>query len=142
MGEVCGIAVDALPSLRWTPSRIPIRDALVVFVPEGAEPPPLPYSSGESRWYPVQGGLRLAIPYEGQPLKDSPFQVEERLWDHSTCDYCSKIIPAMTLCYVTESGIYVGLCVNCYATLVGTRVGPMRSLIWQIKRLVGSDDAA
>lgn len=124
------------------PSRIPIRDALVVFVAEGGDPPPLPYESGESRWYLVQGGLRLAIPYDGRPIKDSRFQIEKGLWDHSTCDCCSNRIPAMTLCYVTEHGTYVELCVDCYETLVGAKVGPMRSLIWRIKRLVGSDDAA
>lgn len=142
MIDVCGIALDKLPSLKWMPSRIPIRHALVAFVAEGAEPPPLPYASGESRWYPVPGGHRLAIPYDGQSLKDSPFHVEKGLWDHSTCDYCSKRIAAMTLCYVTERGTYVGLCVDCYGTLVGSKVGPVRSLIWRIKQLVGSDDAA
>lgn len=142
MADIRGIPLDKLPFLNWMPSRIPIRDALVAFVAEGVEPPPLPYESGESRWYPVQGGHRLAIPYDGQPLKDSPFQVEEGLWDHSTCDRCSNRIAAMTLCYVTERGTYVGLCVDCYEMLVGTKVGPMRFLIWRIKRLVGSDDAA
>ena len=48
----------------------------------------------------------------------------------------------MTLCYVTESGTYLELCVDCYGTLVGTRVGLRRSLVWRMKRLAGSDDAA
>lgn len=142
MADISGIPLDKLPSLNWMPSRIPIRDALVAFVADGVEPPQLPYESGERRWYPVQGGLRLAIPYDGQPIKDSPFQIEKGLWDHSTCDCCSNRIEAMTLCYITERGTYVGLCVDCYETLVGTKVSPMRSLIWRIKRLVGSDDAA
>jgi hypothetical protein len=142
MVEVCGIALEMLPSLNWMPSRIPIRDALVVFVAEGADPPPLPYESSESRWYPVQGGHRLAIPYDGQPLKESAFQLQEKLWDHTTCDRCVRHIPAMTLCYVTESGTYIGLCFDCYETLVARKVGPMRSMIWRMKRLLGNDDAA
>src|SRR5690349_5323016 len=127
MVEVCGIPEEALPSLRWMPSRIPVRDALVVFVPDGVAPPAQPYESSESRWYPVQGGHRLAIPYDGQQLKESAFQLQEKLWDHTTCDWCVNRIPAMTLCYVTESGAYIGLCVNCYATLVGKKVGPLRA---------------
>src|SRR5215471_13950102 len=100
MTEVCGIAFESLPSLAWMPSRIPIRDALVAFVANGDEPPPLPYPSSESRWYPVQGGHRLAIPYDGKPFNSDAFQLEEKLWDHTTCDNCVKRIPAMTLCYV------------------------------------------
>ena len=142
MIDICGVPIEKLPSLKWMPSRIPIRDAAVVFVAEGAMPPPLPYESGESRWYPVQGGHRLAIPYDGQPLEGSLFDVQKKLWDHTTCDYCSRRIPAMTLCYVTESGTYLELCVDCYGALVGTRVGLRRSLVWRMKMLIGSDDAA
>src|SRR5262249_1545060 len=104
MVEVRGVAIESLPSLSCIPSPIPIRDALVAFVPEGAAPPAMPYESGESRWYPVDGGHRLAIPYDGQPLSESVFQVQKKLWDHTTCDRCAKHIPAMTLCYVTERG--------------------------------------
>jgi hypothetical protein len=142
MVEVCGVSVETLPSLDWMPSRIPVRDALVVFVADGTAPPPQPYASSESRWYPVEGGHRLAIPYDGQPLKDSAFQLQEKLWDHTTCDRCVKRISAMTLCYVTGSGTYIGLCVDCYEMLVGRKVGLLRSLIWRMTRLFGSEDAA
>ena len=37
---------------------------------------------------------------------------------------------------------YVGLCVDCYKTLVVSKVGPVRSVIWRIKRLMGNEDAA
>lgn len=142
MVEVRGIPVETLPSLGWMPSRIPVRDALVVFVADGTAPPPQPFASSESRWFPVDGGHRLAIPYDGQRYEDSGFQLHEKLWDHTTCDRCVKRIPAMTLCYVTKSGTYIDLCVDCYKVLVGRRVGLLRSLIWRMKRLFGSEDAA
>jgi hypothetical protein len=140
--EVRGIPLETLPSLDWMPSRIPVRDALVVFVAEGTAPPPQPYECSESRWYPVQGGHRLAIPYDGQPIGDSAFKLQEKLWDHTTCDRCMQRIAAMTLCYVTESSPYVDLCVDCYEMLVARKVGLLRSSIWRIKRLFGSEEAA
>jgi hypothetical protein len=142
MVEVCGYPEESLPSLRWMPSRIPVRDALVAFVPEGTDPPPMPYSSSESRWYPIEGGVRLAIPYDGQAFSGAAFQRHEKFWDHSTCDRCSTRISAMTLCYVTEHDTYVGLCVKCYGSLVASKLGTTRALLWRLKQLVGFEDPA
>lgn len=142
MSEVCGYQHEELPSLGWMPSRIPVRDALVAFVAENAPPPELPYESGESRWFPVSGGLRLAIPYDGQSFDPSIFHVEKGLWDHTTCANCSVRVASMTLCYVTERGNYVEFCVNCYSNLVVAKLPMSRKLIWRIKRLFGNEDSA
>jgi hypothetical protein len=126
-----------LTSLTWMPSRIPVQDALVAFVPEGHEAPRAPFSSYEQRWYPQPGGLQMVLPYRGEPFDASLFHVERGFWDHITCDLCTTHIPAMTLCYVTRAGAFKALCTACYTTNIVAKLGTVRALLWHIKRLVG-----
>ena len=103
----------------WMPSRIPARDALSMFVPDASEPDPvigqLQSQAGGSRWFPVEGGHRVLIPYEGGAYDSSRFTIESRAWDHEHCDVCQEHIPAMTLCHVTKPGQpYILLCASCY----------------------------
>lgn len=134
--------LDELPALRWMPSRIPIRDALVAFVAAGEEPPKLPFQAGELRWYEVPGGARMAMAYDGQAVDISGFQIAKGFWDHTTCDWCAAHIKPMDLCYVTESGTYVGLCCTCYSTYVASKLGVIRRLLWRAKRKLGIHAAA
>ena len=109
---------DMLPILRWMPSRIPKRQALVTFFPDGPEcPEPIRAAveeRGQSRWYPQAGGHRVLILYEGGPYDSAAFTVDPEGWDHEDCDMCNQRIAAMELCYVTESGDYIALCNLCY----------------------------
>lgn len=107
-------------------SRIPIRDALSVFVPENS---PCPTSveemmkrTGESRWYPKVGGHRVLILYDGGKYDFNIFALEKGAWDHSECMYCNERIEAMELCHVTKPGYpYVLLCENCYKAHVPSK---------------------
>jgi hypothetical protein len=133
---------DQLPLLDWMPSRVPARDALIAFIPDNETPPDAPYDSGETRWYPVAGGLRMAVPYDGQPFSSPRFQVGKGFWDHTTCDRCKARIEAMELCYVTPHGHYIGLCLACYNKKVVARLGSFRSLAWRLKGWFGLHAAA
>ena len=131
-----------LSSLGWMPSRIPVRDALVVFVPDGQAPPPIPVSSGEQRWYPQPGGHKVVVPYSGESFDSSIFKIQRGFWDHTTCDLCAAHVPAMTLCYVTRNGAYKELCADCYKAQVVAKAGQLRALLWHIKRIAGIAAAA
>jgi hypothetical protein len=82
------------------------------------------------------------LPYGGEPFDASIFHVEKGFWDHITCDLCTARIPAMTLCYVTRDGAYKALCVTCYAGNVVAKLGPLRAVLWHMKRLAGVHAAA
>jgi hypothetical protein len=132
------------PTRHWMPSRIPIRDALAARFAAGAPVPTerLP-KTHEQRWYPeAGGGQTLRVPYDGGPFDDSLFVVEKRTWDHTTCDNCAAVIPAMTLCYVTVRNPYVGLCVSCYKTLVVSKVNLLRRARWHMRGVIGVHGAA
>src|SRR5436305_168624 len=98
--------LSELPKYPWMESRIPARDALSTFAPDAPEPDPviaeMQRRAGGSRWYPVQGGHRVLIPFEGGAYDSNRFTIEPRAWDHEHCDVCGEQIPAMTLCHVTE----------------------------------------
>jgi len=98
-------------------SRIPARDALVVFIPEGSKPREsvqrIIDRVGFSRWFPVAGGQRVLVPYEGGPFDSAVFTIEKGAWDHETCKVCQAHIPAMTLCWATKEGPYIILCDQC-----------------------------
>jgi hypothetical protein len=108
-----------LSAYRFMPSRIPKLDALATFVAlgEGSEPAiqAALQRTGFSRWFPVEGGHRLLIPYDGGEYDSSRFSIESEAWDHETCHTCRAHIDAMQLCWVTESGPYIILCEECHA---------------------------
>lgn len=113
--------LSRLPTYRWMPSRIPLRPALVTFVPDGPEPEPIVTEMSnrcvESVWYPVEGGHRVLFLYDGEAFEfdGSRFTLEPQAWDHEHCYVCNERIPAMTTCYLTQPGQpYVSLCAGCY----------------------------
>jgi hypothetical protein len=111
--------LSELPRYPWMSSRIPARDALSTFAPDAAEPDPviaqMQNRAGGSRWFPIEGGHRVLIPYESGAYDSSRFTIESRAWDHEHCDACQEQIPAMTLCHVTKPGQpYILLCASCH----------------------------
>jgi hypothetical protein len=111
--------LSKLPSYRWMPSRIPLRDALTTFVPNAPEPEPIITEMnsrcGESVWFEAEGGHRVLFLYDGGAFDQSRFTLEPKGWDFNECSICVKRIPSMTLCHVTEPRqIYVLLCEQCY----------------------------
>jgi hypothetical protein len=111
-------------------SRIPALEALTAFVPTGEHPAPgiqaAIDSAGSSRWYPLEGGHRLLIRYDGGAYDPAYFTVEPGGWDHEHCDRCAENIPSMTLCWVTERDPYVLLCNTCHDAVCGE--GPSGAL--------------
>lgn len=115
--------LSKLPSYRWIPSRIPLRDALSTFVPDGLEPEPviaeMSSRCGESVWHPAEVGHRVLFPYDGVAFDGSRFTLEPKVWDYNECAVCGEHIPVMTLCHVTEpQQPYVLLCARCYERCV------------------------
>jgi len=110
--------------LSFMKSRLPALDALSTFVPEGEEDAPdlqaAINAKGFSRWFPVDGGQVVLIPYEGQEFDQERFKIEGGAWDHEHCKVCSADIEPMTPCWVTESGPYVILCSPCHDKLEAT----------------------
>jgi hypothetical protein len=113
--------IASLSKLQFMPSRIPALDALATFVPTGEESDPVVTAAtsraGFSRWFPVSGGHRLLVPFEGGEYDSQRFTIEPKAWDHETCKICRTSIPAMTLCWVTTSGAYIILCEKCHAEI-------------------------
>lgn len=109
--------LTGLESLSFMESRIPAIDALATFVPEGQKPTTkvkrVLERIGFSRWFPVEGGHKVLVPYEGGDFDELTFTLEKAAWDHETCKGCRKHIPAMTLCWVTADGPYIILCEDC-----------------------------
>ena len=107
--------------LSFVPSRIPVTDALVAFIPHGQPIRPAVQEAldraGSSRWYPAAGGHELHIPYEGGPYDRAHFKVRPKAWDHETCSSCAKRLPPTTSCWVTEDGPFTLLCGACKAQM-------------------------
>ena len=114
-----------LRQLAFAPSRIPRLDALVAFVPFGQESDPSVASlierTGFSRWFPVDGGHRVFVPFEDGEYDAARFSIEPEGWDHETCKICRMPIPSMTLCWVTEAGPYVIVCEQCHEEILSPR---------------------
>ena len=105
-------------SLQFMQSRIPAPDALATFVPEGQDDDPGVRAAievkGCSRWFPIDGGHQVLIPYEGQDFDAKRFRIEKGGWDHEHCKACGGNIEPRTLCWVTVKDPYVILCSECY----------------------------
>jgi hypothetical protein len=112
----------------WMQSRIPVLPALCAFTPDDGAAGPEPIIeetlrriSSRARWYVVEGGLRLVMPYHGEPFDSSRFTIEPGGWDFDSCDVCQTYIAAMTLCWVTKNGPYFILCVGCHERYVASK---------------------
>ncbi len=93
--------------------------ALAAFVPDASKTESVITDTerriGRSRWYPVEGGNRVLIPYERGEYDSARFSIEPRAWDHEHRDACGEHIPAMTFCYATEpEQSYILLCAGCF----------------------------
>jgi len=112
-----------LRRLSFMESRIPRLDALEVFVPTGAEDDEalseLMGRTGFSRWFPVEGGHRVQILFEGGQYDRNRFVFVEGGWDHEHCRRCQRTIEPMTLCWVTEGGPFMLLCIDCHTSVFG-----------------------
>lgn len=117
---------EELRRLTFMRSRIPALDALETFVPDGhapdAELEDLQSRTGQCRWYPVEGGHRVLILYEGGPYNTQRFALAKGAWDHEHCSRCGETIEPMTLCWVTESGRYVLLDEKCHTDIFGSEL--------------------
>lgn len=118
--------LNELRTLRFMPSRIPAQDALETLI-QGEERPDAEIQevmsrTGMSRWYPVEGGHRLLILYEGGPYRPERFTLLKGGWDHEHCSRCRDGIPPMTLCWVTREDPYVLLDEKCYRHVFGDAV--------------------
>ena len=113
--------LSELRKLSFAPSRLPPLDVLETFVSTGTEGDPAVEEttsrSGMSRWFPVEGGHRVQILYQGGDYDSARFSLITGAWDHDHCKRCGATIPAMTLCYVTENGPYIVLCEACHRLL-------------------------
>ena len=110
-----------LRRLKFMPSRIPLQDALETFVPTDAPPDDelqeITSRTGSARWYPVEGGHRVLILFQGGSYDPQRFTLQRDAWDHEHCSHCGDTIPSMTLCWVTASGEYIVLDEKCYREL-------------------------
>jgi hypothetical protein len=114
---------DELRRLPWRKSRIPKLDALEAFVPTGAEDDEAVEKatalSGLSRWYPVEGGHRVVVLYEGGEYDDARLSLVEGGWDHEHCERCGGTIEPMALCWATADGPSILLCAACHSLVMG-----------------------
>jgi hypothetical protein len=117
--------LEYLRQFSYMPSRIPVLDALEGFVPTGSEDDPqineLQRRTGFSRWFPVSGGHRVLILYEGGEYDHSRFTLVRGAWDHEHCKRCQSIIQPMTHCWVTRDSPFVILCETCHGVVEGTK---------------------
>lgn len=116
--------LSTLRLLRYHSTRIPALDALEVFVPDGAPPDAelseVRASTGSSRWYPVEGGHRVLVLYQGGAFNEERFTLRKGIWDHEHCKRCRDRILPLTLCWVSTDSSYTILCAKCHALVSET----------------------
>ena len=102
------------------PTRIRALDALETFVPVGAEDDKSVRAaiSRISRWFAVDGGHRVLIPYHGGAFDEARFHLVKGGWEEH-CIRCKATIESMTQCWVTKAGLYIVLCEACYRRIPG-----------------------
>jgi hypothetical protein len=98
----------------------PGTDAAVVFVPEGQdlskEIQAVLDHCGQQRWYPVEGGHLVKVPWHCSKGNEGYFGREKKGWDHENCDFCSSHVSIGELCWTAESGSggFWLICCNCH----------------------------
>ena len=102
------------------------QTAIVFSVPDAPAPDPIieemSARCGESVWYPVEGGHRVLMLYDGGAFDPSRFSLEPGVWAYDECAICCESIPPMTLCRVTRAGQpYFLLCALCYERHVAAK---------------------
>ena len=116
--------LERFRQFRFMRSRIPAQDALEIFVPDGStldeETKELQARTGQSRWYPVAGGHRLLILYQGGAFNAERLTLAKGAWDHEHCSRCGTSIAPMTLCWVTAAGPFVLLDEGCHEAVFGS----------------------
>jgi hypothetical protein len=99
----------------------PDVDALVTFVPNGRDPSPLLQDQislrGHCRWYPVEGGHLVKMPFQGTEPPDSSFRVEPKGWDHDHCDSCEADVIAGDVVWCNTDANFGMICSACYDRL-------------------------
>jgi len=115
-----------LRRLRYQPTRLPALDALEAHVPTGMEADPELRESvatfGLSRWYPVEDGHRVLVPYQGADFNERRFTLRKGAWDHEHCKRCGETIQPMTLCFVSTGDWEAILCEKCHEFVSATFV--------------------
>jgi hypothetical protein len=85
----------------------PGTDAAVLFVPQGQSPSgdvqAVLDRSGQQRWYPVEGGHNVKVPWHHAEGHESLFEREAKGWDHEHCDFCNASVSVGERCWTTES---------------------------------------
>lgn len=75
------------------PYTFPGTHAAVVFVPEGQKPSQeldkILSRSSQQRWYPMEGGFDVKVPWHFCKGDEQLFRREEWGWDHEHCDFCN-----------------------------------------------------
>jgi hypothetical protein len=96
-------------------------DALVVFIPEGKEPPPevkkVLDESGPQRFYPKDGGNLVKCPAVVENFDKNLFTIEKGGWDHEHCDNCGTTIDVGESYWVSETDEIIFICNGCYRKL-------------------------
>jgi hypothetical protein len=99
----------------------PVIDALVSFVPDGQDPPQQLQDQldqrGHARWYPVEGGHRVKMPFQGADPPPGPFEIERGGWDHDHCDNCNANIHVGEEFWKTMDEDFAVFCTSCYGKL-------------------------
>jgi hypothetical protein len=117
----------------WRAHRFPVQDALVsnVATMDSVEIPTL-----EQRYFPrPDGSFTRRAAYNGGPFDPTQFHIEVGGWDHTTCDACTRRIPPMSLCYITNELHFSELCPSCYATFVVSHLPFKRRVLWRLRKL-------
>jgi hypothetical protein len=100
--------------------RFTAMDAVVVFVPQGEEPPAVVKEAIDevdaARWYPVSGGFNVKFPLP-DGIDRTIFSIEAGGWNHIHCELCNRDIRDSTSYWRSETAKVACICEPCYAEL-------------------------
>jgi hypothetical protein len=114
--------LEGLTAEKFRKAVCPETDALVVFVPEGKNPPPevqrVLDEAGPQRWFPIEGGNLVKCPCVVDTYDESLFKLEKGGWDHEHCDSCGRTIDVGDSYWVAEdANEFILICNVCHQRL-------------------------